>query len=142
MIIRAFEISDYDMVYQLWNSIPGIGLNKIDDSREGITRFINRNPTTNFVAEEDGRIIGIALSGHDGRRGYLYHVCVDNSHRRRGIGRQLVQKVAESIKSENIHVLALFCFSDNEAGNSFWKSLGWKLRSDLNSYRLYLDDIN
>ena len=89
-------MSDYESVYQLWQNTSGVGLRSIDDSREGIERFVRRNPRTNFVAEEDGRIIGAVLSGHDGRRGNIYHLCVDGSHRRRGIGRQLVDKVIEA----------------------------------------------
>lgn len=140
--LRTFKMSDYDKVYQLWKDTPGVGLRNIDDSREGIERFITRNPNTNFVAEEDGKIVGVALSGHDGRRGYLYHVCVADTHRRRCIGKLLVQKVTEAMKAENITALSLFCFTDNEAGNTFWSSLGWTKRPDLNCYRLDIIDNN
>lgn len=68
-MIRTFMMSDYDKVYHLWKSTPGVGLRSLDDSREGIEQFIRRNSATNFVAEENGQIIGVALSGHDGRRG-------------------------------------------------------------------------
>lgn len=142
MTIRTFEMCDYDRVRQLWENTPGIGLRSIDDSRERIKRFVERNPHTNFVAEEDGNIIGAAFGGHDGRRGYLYHVCVADTHRRRGIGRLLVQKVADAMEAENINTLTLFCFTDNEAGNGFWNGLGWIKRSDLNCYRLYINDKN
>jgi len=133
-------MSDYESVYQLWQNTSGVGLRSIDDSREGIERFVRRNPRTNFVAEEDGRIIGAVLSGHDGRRGNIYHLCVDGSHRRRGIGRQLVDKVIEAMKDEKITALSLVCFTDNETGNNFWSKLGWIKRPDLISYRLYLNE--
>ncbi|NLC18304.1 MAG: GNAT family N-acetyltransferase [Clostridiales bacterium] len=139
-MIRFFEMSDYESVYQLWQNTSGVGLRSIDDSREGIERFVRRNPRTNFVAEEDGRIIGAVLSGHDGRRGNIYHLCVDGSHRRRGIGRQLVDKVIEAMKDEKITALSLVCFTDNETGNNFWSKLGWIKRPDLISYRLYLNE--
>jgi len=118
---------------------PGVGLSDAD-SREGIEVFLRKNPGTNFVAEENGRIVGTVLSGHDGRRGYLYHLCVADSHRRRGIGRMLVDKVIEAMKAEKISVLCLVCFADNEIGNSFWKAVGWVDRPDLVSYRFYLDE--
>jgi len=133
-------MNDYDSVYQLWLNTPGVGLRDLDDSREGIEKFVRRNPCTNFVAEEDGRVVGVVLSGHDGRRGSIYHLCVADSHRRRGIGRQLMDKVIEAMKKENITVLALVCFANNKVGNSFWRRLGWVKREDLINYRFYLNE--
>jgi ribosomal protein S18 acetylase RimI-like enzyme len=135
-------MKDYDEVYQLWKRTPGVGLRNLDDSREGIAKFIGRNPATNFVAEEVGKIIGVALSGHDGRRGYLYHVCVDEAHRRRSLGKQLVDQVTKAMKTENITRLALVCFTQNEPGNGFWSRLGWTRRSDLNYYTLSINQNN
>lgn len=141
-MIRNFTIEDYDEVYQLWKKTPGVGLRNLDDSSEGIVRFIRRNPATSFVAEEDGRIIGVALSGHDGRRGFLYHVCVDEAHRRRSLGKQLIDHVMEAMKAEKITRLALVCFADNETGNGFWGRLGWAKRSEMNYYTLSLSEIS
>ncbi len=137
-MIRFFTEGDYDEVYKMWKDSPGVGLRSMDDSREGITRFIRRNPTTSFVAVENGRIIGSALGGHDGRRGYLYHVCVEESHRQKSIGRQLIQYVVEAMKAEKINRVALFCLKDNGLGNGFWSSLGWTERTDLNCFALNL----
>ena len=67
--IRVMSINDYDGVYDLWINTPGMGLNSTDDSREGIEKYLNRNPTSSFVAECNGMIIGVIMSGHDGRRG-------------------------------------------------------------------------
>ena len=83
-------IEDYDQVYHLWKTIHGFGIRSIDDSREGVERFLKRNPTSSVVAEEDGKIVGCILCGHDGRRGCFYHVCVEESYRKHGIGRQMV----------------------------------------------------
>ena len=83
-------MEDYDGVYALWTKIRGFGLRSVDDSREGIERFLRRNPATSVVAVEDGRVVGSILCGHDGRRGCLYHVCVDEEYRRRGIGKSMV----------------------------------------------------
>ena len=141
-MIRTFIMDDYDQVYQLWNRTPGVGLRSIDDSREGIAKFFRRNPATNFVAEEGGKIIGIALGGHDGRRGYLYHVCVEEVSRRRSIGRQLVENVIVAMKKEQITKLSLVCFSRNKTGDDFWGRLGWTKRSDLNYYTVSIDVNN
>lgn len=141
-MIRAFTLNDYEAVYRLWNMTPGVGLRSMDDSEEGIRQLVRRNPTTNFVAEEDGRIIGAAFGGHDGRRGYLYHVCVAEGNRRRCIGRQLVDQIILAMKDENITRLALVCMSENEKGNHFWNSQGWVLRQDMNYYTLSINENN
>lgn len=138
-MIRLFTVNDYNEVYQLWKKTPGVGLRSMDDSEESITRFIKRNPTTNFVAIENDQIVGTALSGHDGRRGYLYHTCVDELHRQKSIGRKLVNYVIEAMKVEEITKLSLVCFTKNDAGNEFWNSLGWTKRLDLNYYNFTLD---
>lgn len=85
-------IDDYDRVAALWAGIKGFGIRSIDDSREGIERFLRRNPNTSVVAEMDGKLVGSILCGHDGRQGCLYHVCVVASYRHLGIGRKLVAK--------------------------------------------------
>ena len=96
-MIRTMAMEDYDGVYALWTKIRGFGLRSVDDSREGIERFLRRNPTTSVVAVEDGQVVGSILCGHDGRRGCLYHVCVDEEYRRRGIGKAMVVKAMEEI---------------------------------------------
>ena len=98
MNIRVMTIEDFDQVHALWMSIKGFGIRSVDDSKEGIERFLKRNPTTSVVAEEDGKIVGAILCGHDGRRGCLYHVCVDVNHRMRGIGKAMVVFTMEALK--------------------------------------------
>lgn len=88
-MIRVMTIEDYDEVYKLWKKIRGFGIRSIDDSKEGVERFLRRNPTTSFVAVKEGKIVGSILCGHDGRQGSLYHVCVDEAYRRHGIGNRL-----------------------------------------------------
>ena len=141
-MIRHFTMEDYDEVFQLWKSTPGMGLRSLDDSREGIARFVNRNPSTNFVAVENGSIVGSVLSGHDGRRGFLYHTSVKPSYRRRSIGKELVEKVMEAMRQERILKLSLVCLSENELGKQFWESLGWVRREDLNFYSLSIHENN
>lgn len=141
-MIRHFQIEDYDEVYRLWKRTPGIGLRSIDDSREGLERFLRRNPTTNFIAEEDGCIVGVVFGGHDGRRGYIYHVCIDEAYRLRSLGRQLMEKMLQAMAAENITKLGLVCFKENEKGNRFWSQLGWERRDDLNYYTVSINDSN
>jgi ribosomal protein S18 acetylase RimI-like enzyme len=97
-------------VYKLWISTPGMGLNDMDDSKTGIDKYLKRNPNTCFVAIEFGEIVGVILSGHDGRRGYIHHTAVSIAHRNKGIGSLLVDNALRALKSEGIHRVALVVF--------------------------------
>lgn len=131
MNIREMIETDYDRVYQLWSSCAGMGLNDLDDSKEGIARFLQRNPQTCLVAVENQMIIGVVLVGSDGRRAYIYHTAVHPNYRRRGIARQLVETVLTSLDDLKIHKVALVVFKRNTEGNQFWEKLGFSVREDL-----------
>lgn len=141
-MLRIMTIEDYDAVYALWKQIHGFGIRSIDDSREGIARFLERNPTTSVVAVEDGKIVGAILCGHDGRRGCLYHVCVDEAYRMRGIGKSMVVFVMEALRREKINKVSLIAFTKNDIGNAFWRQIGWTRREDLNYYDFTLNEAN
>lgn len=142
MQIRNMVIDDYETVFKLWTNTSGMGMRRFDDSKEGIGRFLRRNPATNFVAVEDGVIIGVMLGGHDGRRGYIYHTAVDSGYRGRGIGRKLVESVIAAFENEGINKAALVVFKTNDTGNKFWHSLGWEQRQDLNYYNKSMNNNN
>ncbi len=131
MQIRNMTPDDYDGVFQLWVNTPGMGLNTLDDSREGIARYLRRNPGSCFVAEEEGAILGVILAGHDGRRGFIYHTAVTPTHRNAGIGSVLVGRAMEALHEEGIHKVALVVFPTNETGNAFWEKRGFTRRDDL-----------
>ena len=133
---------DYSQVKELWMSIRGFAIRSIDDSYEGVERFLKRNPGISVVAEEDGGIVGAILCGHDGRRGCLYHVCVHEAYRRRGIGKAMVVRCMESLKKENINKVSLIAFTRNDVGNAFWNEIGWVRRQDLNYYDFTLNEDN
>ena len=141
-MIRIMTMDDYEEVYKLWKKIHGFGIRSIDDSREGIERFIKRNPATSIVAEMDGKIVGSILCGHDGRRGCFYHVCVDENYRRRGIGKTMVVHAMEELKKEKINKVSLIAFAKNDVGNAFWNQIGWTKREDLNYYDFTLNEEN
>jgi len=140
--LRIMTIEDYQAVYALWQTIHGIGLRSLDDSEAGIRRFLDRNPTTSVVAECDGKIVGAILCGHDGRRGCLYHVCVHEEYRKRGIGKAMAVFCMKALQAERINKVSLIAFRRNEVGNAFWKSVGWTFRDDLNYYDFGLNDEN
>ena len=142
MHIRPMKIEDYAAVYKLWQGIEGFGIRAIDDSEEGIARFLKRNPTTSVVAEEDNAIIGAILCGHDGRRGCMYHVCVHPQYRRQGIGKEMVVFAMKRLQEEEISKVSLIAFTSNDIGNAFWNTIGWTKREDLNYYDFTLNTNN
>ena len=140
--VRTMTIEDYPGVRALWMTIKGFAIRSIDDSEEGVARFLQRNPTTSVVAEEDGEIVGAILCGHDGRRGCLYHVCFREDKRMNGIGKAMVVHCMEALKKEQISKVSLIAFTVNDIGNAFWRCIGWTKREDLNYYDFVLNTEN
>ena len=140
--IRVMTIDDYEEVHNLWMSIHGFAIRSIDDSKEGVERFIRRNPKTSVVAVSDGKIVGAMLCGHDGRRGCLYHVCVHEDYRKHGIGKSMAVACMRALQAEQINKVNIVAFKSNELGNHFWKEEGWNFRDDLNYYDFTLNEAN
>ena len=142
MQLRNITMADYEQVYSLWTGTAGMGLRSLDDSPAGIERFLRRNPTTCFVAEEEGRLAGVILCGHDGRRGYIFLAAVQPVFRRRGVGKLLVDAALNALNAEGILKAALVAFQTNQAGNAFWESIGFEKREDLVYRNKSLSDAN
>ena len=140
MTIRKMTPADYGALYALWVACQN-GLNNLDDSEEGVTKYLLRNPETSFVAEADGKLVGAILCGHDGRRGYIQHMSVDKAYRRRDIASALVQKALDALKAEGIHKAVLVAFKANAEGNAFWEAQGFAVRNDLNYRDLALTEM-
>jgi ribosomal protein S18 acetylase RimI-like enzyme len=130
LTLREFEIEDYARAYELWGAAEGVVLRDAD-SRESVARYLVRNPGLSFVALRGGVLVGTALSGHDGRRGYLQHVAVSPSERRSGVGRLLVERCLGALRAEGIAKCHLMVLPGNEAARAFWKRLGWVERGDV-----------
>ena len=122
---------DYEKVYQLWLSCSGMGLNNLDDSKDGIAKYLDRNPDTCFVAEKSDEIIGVIISGHDGRRGFIYHTAVNPEYRNQGIAKMLVEAAMDALKANGINKVALVVYDRNKDGNAFWEKVGFTVREDL-----------
>lgn len=139
-MIRAMVTDDYDALFDLWIHTEGMGLRSLDDSREGIAAFLRRNPTTNFVAAEDGRLIGAILCGNDGRRGYIYHTVVRSDCRGKGIGTALTEAAVAALQREGITRVCLNVLETNEAGKRFWQNRGWEKKDFLGFYSKPITD--
>ena len=139
-MIRTMAITDYEKIFELWKSTDGMGLRSLDDSQQGISAFLKRNPTTNFVAVDNGEITGTILCGHDGRRGYIYHTVVKNNYRNQGIGTNLIEAAVCALQKEGITRVCLNVMETNEHGKSFWQKRGWEKKDFLGFYSKSITD--
>lgn len=139
-MIRKMTISDYEKIFDLWRGTDGMGLRSLDDSQQGISAFLMRNPTTNFVAVDEGEIIGTILCGHDGRRGYIYHTVVRSDYRNRGIATKLIESAIAALQKEKITRVCLNVLETNECGKSFWQKRGWEKKDFLGFYSKSITD--
>jgi N-acetylglutamate synthase len=128
--IKPMSIADYDDVLALWQKTEGVGLNE-SDTRTAIAAYLKRNPGMSFIARDGRNFVGAVLCGHDGRRGYLHHLAVSPSYRRKGLGTKLVSKCLASLKKLRIVKCNIFLFTNNTGGERFWQGAGWKKRSEL-----------
>lgn len=125
--IKPMRISDYAELVQLWVSCEGMGLHLDDsDSRDGIKQYLRRNRGLCFVARDGRLLVGAIMCGHDGRRGYLTHMAVAESHRRQGLGTELVNRSMAGLKRAGIPKCNLFVLANNQLGQAFWRRLGWQ----------------
>ena len=131
MNIAEMTVEDYDEVLLLWQNVKGMGLDEQSDSKKGIANYLHRNPGLSFIARSNGSVVGAVLGGHDGRRGYLHHLAVDNSYQKKGVGKLLVERVIGRLRSLGIHMCHLFVFCSNKDAQEFWRKIGWKERLDL-----------
>lgn len=130
MQIREMVAEDYPALRALWESSEGIGLSDAD-SEAGFEQFLARNRGLSVVAVDGDRMVGGALCGHDGRRGYIHHLAVSLSHRRRGIGRALVTRCLATLDAHGIQKCHVFVFLDNTGASAFWEGSGWDARAEL-----------
>lgn len=138
--LREMTIEDYAIVIDIWEKSDGVGLSE-GDSKEGIKHFLERNPGLSYVALDDGKIIGAALCGHDGRRGYIHHLAVADEHRRQGLGRSLVGRCMYALMRIGIPKCHLFVFGDNQEAIKFWNKVGWSQRVELMMMSQQLADV-
>lgn len=133
MHYRTMTINDYEAAIALWSESEGVRIRDAD-SREGIEKYLLRNPGLSFVAEVEGDLVGTIMAGHDGKRGYVQHLSVADSHRRLGIATQLVNHCLEALKNEGILKSHLMILPENKAAQKFWANQGWAYRSDILLY--------
>ena len=127
-ILRDMTLADYPAAMALWQGSEGV---RSTETREEIAVYLDRNPGLSVVAEEGEQLVGAVLGGHDGRRGYFYHLAVAQSHRRQGIARAMLDRSLARMAALGIRRASVFVVTDNHSGREFWQRLGWWQRHDL-----------
>lgn len=122
---REFRIDDYDAAVALWKRVEGIEIAE-GDSREEIAQYISRNPGLSRVAEEGSTIVGVALCGHDGHRGHIYHLAVEPTYQRLGLGKRLAEECLNGLRIAGIKRAIILVADNNDCGRSFWRRSGWE----------------
>lgn len=137
--IREFNPTDIQGALLLWEQTKNIGLSD-SDAPDNLEFFLERNPGLSYVAVTAGEVVGTILCGHDGRRGYIYHLAVNSEYRRAGIGRVLLSKSLEALKENGILKCHAFVFRENPYGELFWGAGGWQPRNDLLTYSKFIEN--
>jgi len=128
--IRPLDPDDLEAVLALWKSTEGLG-NGPGDSVEALGRFLARNRGLSLVATDGETIVGALLSGHDGRRGLIYHLAVAPDFRRQNLAREMVRSCLSALKAHGIERCLILVQAGNEAALEFWKAAGCRTRPDL-----------
>lgn len=123
--IRQFALDDYDRAVALWSAVEGVEICE-GDSREDIAEYLKRNPGLSHIAEAKGAIVGAALCGHDGRRGWIYHLAVAQEYRGQGVGKLLLDDCERGLRNAGLKRAIILVAADNPAGHQFWLRHGWE----------------
>ena len=122
---REFCIGDYDAALELWQRVEGLEIAEGDD-RKGVAAFLARNAGLSRVAIDGSAVVGVALCGHDGRRGHIYHLAVDLAYRGCGLGKRLVDECLDGLRRAGVVRAIILVADDNVHGAGFWKRGGWE----------------
>jgi ribosomal protein S18 acetylase RimI-like enzyme len=122
---REFSISDYEAALALWQRVEGLEIAEGDD-KESVAQFLARNPGLSRVATDGSAIVGVALCGHDGRRGYIYHLAVDPIYQGRRVGKRLMTQCLDGLRRAGLKRALILVANDNLRGRRFWRYYGWE----------------
>ena len=123
---REFVMADYDGALALWMAEEACIEICEGDSREEVAEYLKRNPGLSRVAESGGIIAGAVLCGHDGRRGWIYHLAVAPAFRGKGVGKLLIDDCLDGLRKAGLKRAIILVAGDNPGGREFWLRNGWE----------------
>jgi ribosomal protein S18 acetylase RimI-like enzyme len=122
---RSFRISDYEAAVELWTRTEGVEISE-GDSKHEVAHYLSRNPDLSRVADDSGQLVGVAMCGDDGRRGYIYHLAIHPDYQQKGLARQLVSECLARLQSRGLKRALILVAADNPSGQAFWERCGWE----------------
>jgi ribosomal protein S18 acetylase RimI-like enzyme len=129
MNIREFRDGDLAAVVALWQDCA---LTRPWNPPERDIEFCRRSGHGEvFLAEQDGRIAGSVMAGHDGHRGWIYYLAVAPEHRRAGIGRWLMAHAEHWLAAQGVPKVMLLIRETNSVVAAFYERLGYQIEPRL-----------
>ncbi len=124
--IRRLGLDGYDELLALWQRA---GLHSLRpqgrDSRAGLTRQLASTVQIILGLEVDGQLVGAVVATHDSRKGWINRLVVNPDHRRRGYAARLIAAAEETLREQDIHVIAALVESDNPASLALFQKVGY-----------------
>ena len=122
--VRTYEESDEAKVAALWREVfPDEPAHNVPEEVIGRKLAVQRELF--FVAVEGDDVVGTAMAGYDGHRGWVYTVAVKPSHRRRGVGAALMERVETGLRAAGCPKLNLQVRGSNRGAVAFYERLGY-----------------
>jgi ribosomal protein S18 acetylase RimI-like enzyme len=135
---RPLLAADHPACVRLWAASDGVAMRTWQDAA-ALERLLARNPSLCWAAHHEGQLVATVLCGHDGWRGWLYHVAVAPAWRRRGIATALVVRAQTELARAGVPRVHALVLAGNREATQFWRAAGWKMREDLSVVGAELD---
>jgi len=130
--IRRLSIEDYDEMLNLWIASGLTSLKpKGRDSREEIEKQMKMFPGGFIGAFADGKLVGIVVATHDGRKGWINRLAVHPDYRRRGIAKKLIEEAEKYLKKEGMKIICALIEDWNTASINLFQKSGYKMHKDI-----------
>ncbi|MGW6918451.1 GNAT family N-acetyltransferase [Kitasatospora sp. NPDC054939] len=123
--LRTATAADIPALLAFW-TLAAKGTSITDDA-DGVAALIARDPEALLVAElaADGTLVGTVIAGWDGWRCHLYRLAVHPDHRRRGIGRTLLDAAERRFAALGGRRVDAMVLVDNPVGHRTWTATGY-----------------
>lgn len=123
MQIRSLRPSDSAAVIALWEEV---GLTRPwNDPAKDIERKLSTQPELFLVAEAEGTVVGTAMVGYDGHRGWVHYLAVSPSLQGAGLGRELMAEAERLLIELDCPKINLMVRTGNDRVVGFYEALGY-----------------
>jgi ribosomal protein S18 acetylase RimI-like enzyme len=121
----TLSANDYDAIRELWQ-LAGLSIRPVGrDSREQFAAQLAGGLQTAIGMQDGQRLIGVVVTTHDGRKGWINRLAVHPEYRRQGIGRRLIQEAEQVLHSQGMHIIAALIEHENAASLALFQQVGY-----------------